>query len=349
MPNVEGHHVVLSLVDAPSGADAGGAADELVQALHVLLPTRGVVEVLVQAVRAAEGAAQEGRPRVGMARDGGATMVGAKEASGAAAAPGGGAAAGGASGGRIPFGHIAITPFRESRQAGGGAAGGGAAGGGAAPKQAHVVQLLWCPPAPPPASLRLEPSELTFSNVLIRSADVRPGAEPPAPKQSQSFEIVNTGTAEMNFMLIIQKRRVCAHSDPVGSARSVFDLGRHALLTGTSRSWAAARAGPSSQARTRAAAARVGPTAAARATITRGAAAARRAPRPRAGLATPPRRRARRERRRSLCPRGCMAPSPPRRRSSSTSSRLRETRQRWRCRAARSETLKRGWCEGGHC
>ena len=177
---VEGHHVVLSTLEASGSATAAASKDELVQALHVLLPPRGTVIVIVQAVLA-EGygpGGAGGRPHAGkMLTD-----------------------TSGLLGGAIPFGRVAITP--TNTRGGEGtryldAVERGSASARAPQAHASAVQLLWLPPPPAAATLRLEPPDLAFNNVLVGvAAEVAPSAK---------FEIVNTGQTEMNFMLMLRR------------------------------------------------------------------------------------------------------------------------------------------------
>ena len=108
------------------------------------------------------------------------------------------------------LGHIAITPGRANDQQRANVPGtpseplrstsgekpqSGQSGQGM--PQAHAVQLLLRPPPAPKAALMLEPEELTFGEVQVGGGG--------APVLPQSFRIVNTGTAQVNFMLMLQK------------------------------------------------------------------------------------------------------------------------------------------------
>ena len=62
------------------------------------------------------------------------------------------------------------------------------------------MRLLWRPPERAPAELRLEPPSLSFGELLVGAAPA-PEAEVP----SRSFEIVNAGTSEINYMLLIRR------------------------------------------------------------------------------------------------------------------------------------------------
>ena len=195
---VEGHHVVLSTLEASGSATAAASKDELVQALHVLLPPRGTVIVIVQAVLA-EGygpGGAGGRPHAGkMLTD-----------------------TSGPLGGAIPFGRVAITP--TNTRGGEGtryldAVERGSASARAPQAHASAVQLLWRPPPPAAATLRLEPPDLAFNNVLVGvAAEVAPSAK---------FEIVNTGQTEMNFMLMLRREESDERNDGRGKRDSEKD------------------------------------------------------------------------------------------------------------------------------
>ena len=179
-------------------ATAAASKDELVQALHVLLPPRGTVIVIVQAVLA-EGygpGGAGGRPHAGkMLTD-----------------------TSGPLGGAIPFGRVAITP--PTTRGGEGtryldAVERGSASARAPPAHASAVQLLWRPPPPAAATLRLEPPDLAFNNVLVGvAAEVAPSAK---------FEIVNTGQTEMNFMLMLRREESDERNDGRGKRDSEKD------------------------------------------------------------------------------------------------------------------------------
>ena len=173
---VHGHHVVLSTLDS---SDATSASDELVQALHVLLPPRGAVVVIVQAVLAEQG-------------------LGATRQSSHGKGDGAGGAAGAAA--AIAFGRVAITPTKGDNKGSlplSEALAAYRSSSSRPQSHASAVQLLWRPPPPPLAALRLEPAMMTFAEVLVGSpADAAP---------HQTFEIINLCQQEINFMLMLQR------------------------------------------------------------------------------------------------------------------------------------------------
>ncbi|KAL1530705.1 hypothetical protein AB1Y20_001604 [Prymnesium parvum] len=194
-PAVEGYSVTLVTEDNEADdaqvntTDATEFMETHVKALHVRLLPNSSATVYVQAVPMQE---------AWRATDDAATRSSTQPGS---APP---------SSARFLLGHIAITPGRiwaydQQRAATASMEPFRSASGerpvGASPTiglpQAHAVQLLLRPPRTPKAALLLEPEELTFDGVQVGGGG--------APVQPQTFKIVNTGTAEVNFMLMLQR------------------------------------------------------------------------------------------------------------------------------------------------
>jgi hypothetical protein len=204
---VEGHHVVLSTLEHQQPSPS--TTLQAVQALHVVLPPRGAVVVLVQAVQAEKqfekSSAREIReiPLIDLPKKG-AGSASAKMGAGALERVGGAGLDKGEgespppSSREIPFGHVAIIEGvgGGSGGGGGGVGGGGGGGGFTDTALASKVKLMWLRPQLVQAALRLEPSELTFAEVIVGAE-----GEPPC----QTFEIINLAEGEMNFMLILRR------------------------------------------------------------------------------------------------------------------------------------------------
>ena len=128
--------------------------------------------------------------------------------------------------GALAFGHIALTPAetralerppppeRLSNHTSGGSGGadgfGSSGGATSAPQHSHVVQLLWRPPPPAPATLRLEPQELFFGDVEV-------GGRQPTPL---TFHIYNDGAAEVNFVLMLTREEPAGGGAPTAVAKA---------------------------------------------------------------------------------------------------------------------------------